>query len=136
MRIADLREATGYSNMQLHRGLDRLIQGGEVLREGGQRKTVFRLASRKLRGQGSSPASGNAKPSPKGEAQPRISTSAVAKAALGNLRGRRNGLGMAELREATGYTRAQLHRALVTLHQEGKIHRTGEPHALRYHFRR
>ena len=44
--IGELREETGYSDMQLHRALNQLIEAGDVVRSGERRHTVYQLAPR------------------------------------------------------------------------------------------
>lgn len=46
-RIAELREATQFSDMQLHRALRQLRDKGEVTKEGELRRTVYRYIDRK-----------------------------------------------------------------------------------------
>lgn len=43
LRLSDLRSATGFGNMQLHRALGRLLDAGEIKKRGKVRKTEYVL---------------------------------------------------------------------------------------------
>lgn len=161
VRIAELREETQFSDMQLHRALRQLRDAGEVTKEGELRRTLYRYvsgrrsaASRKKsaapKGRAtkrravrktskkSAPAS---KPAPKKRSSPQsirppraqwVATEEVRKAALKVLRRRKKGLRMAELCELTGYSDKQLHRAIVALAEEGLVERIGKLRNMRY----
>lgn len=138
LRIAELRQATGFGDMQLHRALLVLEESGEIERTGPPRKTVYR--ARPTRGRSrrlgpraaSAPARVTTSPLRRPPRAAWVSTPEVAEAVERALRGRRQGLRMGELCEATGYTDKQVHRALASLTEEGRIRRSGTHREMRY----
>ncbi len=141
-RIADLRQETGFSHMQLHRALRKLREAGEVLKEGEMRRTVYRYVERPRARRTTStraqrPAD-TSRPTAKAKARARpgrasrVPTEEVRRAVHRALRRRKRGLPMSRLRDVTGYSDKQIHRAIVAMADEGLLERVGSGRNMRY----
>lgn len=159
-RIAELREETQFSDMQLHRALRHLRDAGEVTKEGELRRTVYRYTGQKRsaparkRAPAAKKATAPKKATPKTKAAPKkkttapktsrprlkarpprsqwVSTDDVKRAARRALRRKSKGLPMSDLCTATGYSDKQLYRALVVLVDDGVVKRVGKLRNMRY----
>jgi hypothetical protein len=136
LRIGELRELTGYGDMQLHRALRQLEEDREVVREGPPRKTVYRAGRRLRRGARTRRAAASAAPPRRSPRAQWVSTDDVKAAVEKALRNRKTGRSLAELCELTGYTDKQLHRAISVLHEEGRLRKAGAHRSMRYLLRK
>lgn len=122
-----LRRESGYSAMQIHRALAQLQEAGEVERVGPARRTRYR-PTRRLRRRLARRAREQARP----PRTPSTRGNGIEADLLRLLGRRKRGLARRELTERSGYTAAQVKRALRVLRTGGQVETVGAGPHTRY----